>query len=634
MVTEDFVRRAVDEADPNALRLALYQATGDPELAAIELERPTDGSGAGGSTDVVKMAHADTPALKEKAVRFLLDKAPTFVPEVPDDDELRRLMEMLRGEHLTEAEFRYGKDACAFAHHPRSAAWTDTKPELPPGFRVAVIGAGFSGVGVGVQLGRLGIPYTIYERQDEPGGVWSINTYPDARVDTTNFMYQFRFVKNYPWTEYFARGEEVRGYIARVAEEHGVMANIRFGVDVLNAEFDDEDAEWRLTVAQADGARHEIRANVVITAMGLFSTPRDLEVDGIEDFRGSIVHTARWTGEEEIDGKRVAVIGNGSTGVQLLSAIAEHAEHVTVIQRTPQWIIQRARYGEPVTDETQWLFAAMPYYWNWYTYSIHREANGSQVLHEPDPEWQAAGGTINEANDKLRDILTAFIHESLESRPDLVAKVTPSHAPMARRLIVDNGWYRALLRDNVELVATGIEQVTPNGIRTSDGVEHPVDLIVAAIGFSVTRYLHPTEFKGPDGTTLQARWQEEAGPRAHLGLTVPGFPNLFIMYGPNAQPRSGSLVSFVEAWAAYAAQAVVYMLEGGYRQIEVRREVFDDYNARVDARSAELVYLDPMSKDRNYYVNEWGRQQVNEPWRVEEYYCMLLDLDVRDFDLS
>jgi 4-hydroxyacetophenone monooxygenase len=495
-----------------------------------------------------------------------------------------------------------------------------------------VIGTGISGIAAGVQLQRLGIPYTIYERRSEVGGTWSINTYPDARVDTTNFMYQFGFEKNYPWTEYFARQDEVWRYLSHVAEKYGLLPNIRFGADVTSAVFDEMTASWRLMVSDDEGRTEAIEANAIISGSGLFGTPRELEIDGVEGFRGSIIHTTQWDGDQDIDGKRVAVIGNGSTGVQLLGAIAERAEHVTVFQRTPQWISGRDRYGEQLSPETRWLLDTMPYYWNWYIYSILAEANGSQVLQEPDSEWQAQGGLVSEANDNFRALLTEYIRSNLPGRPDLVKKVTPHHAPMARRLIVDNGWYTALLRDNVELVTEGIEGLTPDSVRTVDGVERPIDVIVAAVGFSTTKYLHPTEYRGVGGTTLEQRWSESQGPRAHLGIAVPGFPNLFIMYGPNSQPRSGSLVSFVEAWAAYAAKSIVVMLERGHRRMEVRQEVFDDYNARLDKHSLELIWMDPGSLNRNYYVNEHGRSQVNEPWRVEQYYSWVIEPDPDEFD--
>jgi 4-hydroxyacetophenone monooxygenase len=630
---EAFVRAAVGQADLNALRMALYQATGDAELAAIQLVRPSGGSGTNGSTLIVEIGADDVPIVQEKAVRFLLEQADGFVPELPDDIELRRLMELLRGETLNDTAFAYGRDVIAFEEFPREARWSAGRPELPQGFTVAIVGGGFSGIATAVQLTRLGIPFTLYERRHDVGGTWNINTYPDARVDTTNFMYQFSFEKNYPWSEYFARQDEVRRYLAHIVQKFDLAPHIRFGADVARAVFDEATSTWRLTIVGDDGSAEDAVANVVVSCAGLFSTPRRLEVPGVDEFEGTILHTTEWLGDLDLGGTRVAVIGNGSTGVQLLGRIAQAAEHVTVFQRTPQWIAPRPRYGDPISPESRWLLDTMPYYGNWYIYSMLAEGVGIQALQEPDPEWQARGGLINEQNDALRATMTAYIRSQLPGRPDLVAKVTPSHAPMARRLIVDNHWYETLLRPDAELVTEAIERITPTGIRTADGVERPVDVIVSATGFSTTKYLFPAEYVGVGGRTLEEAWAAD-GPRAHLGLTVPGFPNLFILYGPNAQPRAGSVVSIMEQWASYAAQAVIQLLEGGHARVEVRADVFDDYNRRLDAYSKGLIWVDSGSIEKNYYVNRFGRSQVNEPWPIEEYYRMILHPDPAHFTFS
>jgi 4-hydroxyacetophenone monooxygenase len=630
-VDDDFVRRALDQADVNALRLALYQATGDEELAAMQLARLAGASGANGSTDVVTLAPEDAETVKRKAFEFLRTDAGTFESSAPSDEELRRLMTLLVGREPTENIFRYGKDTAAFDEFPRAASWHGVPPEIPAGYSVAVIGAGFSGIAASIQLKRLGIPFTLYERREALGGTWRINTYPDARVDTTNFMFQYSFEKNYPWSEYFARQDEVCRYLEHVAGKYDVAGDIRYNVDVSRAVFDETEGRWTLTLVHTDGYEETAYANAVISGAGLFSTARRLDVPGAEDFEGTVLHTTEWLGDLDLTGKHAAVIGNGSTGVQLLSRIAEAAESTTVFQRTAQWIVPRAKYGDPILPETSWLLRAMPYYWNWYIWSMMAEGLGNQALQEPDAAWQAQGGLINEANDALRETMKNYISTQLASRPELVEKVTPAHAPMARRLIVDNRWYASLLRDDVELVTDEIERITPRGVVTVDGTERPADVIVTATGFSTTKYLYPAEYRGVGGVTLESAWESE-GPRAHLGLTVPGFPNLFIMYGPNAQPRSGSTISVIEQWASYAVQSIVLLLEGGHRVMDVKRDVFDDYQERLDEASDRLIWVDKASIARNYYVNSFGRSQVNEPWRIEDYYAMIAAPNPEDFD--
>ncbi|MEU4657429.1 NAD(P)/FAD-dependent oxidoreductase [Streptomyces sp. NPDC023723] len=628
-VDEAFIGRALDDADLNALRLALYQATGDESLLELPLKTTPM---YGGALNQTVLAEEAVPVLRAKATEFLLAKPADFTEAVPDDAELRRLYEAFREEKLTDREWAYRRDLAAFDDHPRLAQWTAGRPDVPEGFEVAVIGSGFGGIAVAVQLEHLGIPYTVYERRQELGGTWSSNAYPDVRVDTTNFLYQFFFEKNYPWTEYFARAGEVREYLQHVAKKYGVYEHISFGSDVREAAFDPETGRWSLRVV-VDGETRELTANAVVSAGGLFATPKRLDVPGIEDFRGEIVHTAECTGQERLDGRNVAIIGNGSTGVQMMSSVRSRAAKVGVFQRTPQWISPRERYGDPIPRETRWLLDTMPYYWNWYCYSIATLRLGGQVLQEPDPEWQAAGGLVNEANDSYRASLTEYVKSKLPGRPDLWDKLIPKHAPMARRLIVDNGWYASLLEDNVELVTENIERFTPTGIRTADGRERDYDLVFTATGFETQKYLWPTVYRGLGERTLDERWSDPAGggPRAYLSITVPDFPNLFVIYGPNSQNRSGSLIVWMETWARYTAEGLVALIEGGHKYLTVRQDVFDDYNRRLDEEMLSLIWYDKGSKDRNYYVNEFGRQQVNAPWRLEEYHRVLERFQPSDY---
>ncbi|MEV0904380.1 flavin-containing monooxygenase [Streptomyces hokutonensis] len=627
-----FIDRALDDADLNALRLALYQATGDDSLLELPLKTVPMYGGALMQTVVADEAVA---TLRARATEFLTTRPADFTEVRPTDPELRRMYEAFRNEELSDRSWAYRRDLAAFDDHPRLAQWTDAKPPIPAGFHVAVIGAGFGGIAAAVQLEHLGIPYTVYERRSELGGTWSINAYPDVRVDTTNFLYQFFFEKNYPWTEYFARAGEVRGYLEHVAKKYGVFEHMSFDSDIKEASFDAESGRWTID-AVIEGRPQTLTANAVVSASGLFATPKRLDTPGIGEFGGEIVHTAECTGLEQLDGRDVAIIGNGSTGVQMLSQVRSRARSVGVFQRTPQWISLRERYGEAIAPETRWLLDTMPYYWNWYCYSIATLRLGGQVLQEPDPEWQAAGGLVNRANDSYREGLTAYVKAKLGDRPDLWQKLIPRHAPMARRLIVDNNWYTSLLEDNVELVTDTIERFTPTGIRTADGKERSYDLVFTATGFATQKYLWPTAYRGLDGETLEDRWRdpESGGPRAYLSLTVPGFPNLFIMYGPNSQNRSGSLIVWMETWARYAAQGLVALIEGNHRFLTVRRDVFEDYNQRLDEAMLSLIWYDPGSTDRNYYVNEFGRQQVNVPWRLEEYHRLLERFDPDDYHFA
>ena len=447
-----FLRRAVEASDLAALRVALYQATGDPELAEFG--------------PVAGLDEGDQALLADRAFEVLRAHPEGFERRVPPDDELRSLMDLVLGVPTRDAHFEVRKKFLAFTPYPFQHGRREGAASVPEGFVVAIIGAGPAGIAMAVQLERLGIPYELYDRRREIGGTWSIHQYPDIRVDTLSIHYEFSFDEPYPWREYFARGEQVRGYLEHIAEKHGVRPHIRLGHDLESARFDEESSRWQLAFQGPDGARVERDVNVVVSAAGLFSKPKQLDIAGVGDFEGTLVHPTQWTRELDVRGKRVAVIGNGSSGVQLLARVAEEAEHVAVFQRTPQWIAPRPNYGRAIEPEVRWLFENLPGYWNWARYT---SIIGLMTWHEdfliPDAEWEARGGYITEKSEQLRDFMVDYIRQQIGDRPDLLERLVPDYAPMVRRPVVDNGWYRALTRDDVELVTSGSSASRRTGSR-------------------------------------------------------------------------------------------------------------------------------------------------------------------------
>jgi 4-hydroxyacetophenone monooxygenase len=622
VVDEAFIRRAVELADLAAVRVALYQATHDAELDRLP---PT-----------AQLDDDQRAALIDKAVAHLRDLPADATLAVPDEDELRHLMVMATGVDMTDQEFEARRDLPAFDETPWNATWSDGKPELPEGFEVAIIGAGFSGIAAGVQLERLGIPYTIYERRHEVGGVWSINKYPDARVDTASSTYEYNFEKNYPWTEYFARQAEVRGYIEHVAKKYGLWDHLSFNSDLIAAHWDADTARWHLEFRHPDGRVDQVTANAVISAVGVFANPKFVEFPGTDRFQGTVLHPTQWSPDIEVAGRSIAVIGNGSTGVQLVAPIAEEARQVYVFQRTPQWISPRPKYGQPVEPEVRWLLDTMPGYWNWQRYTATATLFQSHDLMIPDPEWQAQGGKVSQKNDAIRDMLTGYISAQVGGRQDLIDKLMPDYAPMTRRPVVDNGWYAALTRDNVELITDLIQELTPTGIRTVDGTEREVDVVVAATGYEVIKFLWPADYVGADGVRLHEAWSDD-GPRAYLSMMVPDFPNMFMLYGPNSQPVSGgtSLPAWYQIWSRYIAQCLIAMLEGGHRQVEVTHDAHNRYNKALDDEASGLLMLnDSGSFAKNYYINEFGRLQMNAPWQSPHFHEMCSAPDWNDLELT
>ena len=620
-VDSAFIRRAVELADLKAVRVALYQQTKDQELASLPV--------------AAKLDDAERELLIDKAVSWLERNAGPTVPPRPTDEELRELMNMVTGEDMGDLEFEARRQLPAFEDFPWMIDWPDGKPELPEGFKVAIVGSGFSGLAMAVQLERLGIPYVVLERRSEVGGTWSINRYPDIRVDTISVTYDFSFEKKFQWTEYFGRGAEVRKYLEHISRKYGVFENTLFERDLKKASFDESRNLWVLELATPDGVE-TLEANVIVTAVGTFANPKFPSFENQEAFEGEIVHPARWPDDLDLKGKRVAVLGNGSTGVQLLAPIAAEAEQVFVFQRTPQWISPREKYGSPFEPEIHWLIDNFPGYWNWARYTATSSLFETHQFLVPDEEWKAKGGKFNPLNDKMRDDLTAYISAQTGGRQDLIDKLVPEYAPFSRRPVVDNGWYKSLTRDNVELVTDGIARLTPSGIEAEDGSLYDVDVIVTATGFEVIKYLAPAEFIGKDGVSIHEFWSKD-GPRAYLGMVAPNFPNLFMLYGPNSQPLSGGtgLPIWYVVWAAYAARCISRMIEEGKAQVEVKPEAFERYNEALDAEASKLILLqDEGAPDKNYYVNEFGRVQVNAPWYGPEYHRLCTQVAWNDFVIT
>jgi 4-hydroxyacetophenone monooxygenase len=628
-VDEAFVREAVDKAGINALRMALYQVTGDPGLATMKIRKQKI---RGGVLFDYVLGDEDIQTVKDKAVDYLLKAGVFKVPSPPTVDEARKLMNLFAGLMIKDWDVLPGYEELSFDEYPRGVEWSKKPPlEKLARHKVVVIGAGLSGIATAIQLKRLGIPYVLYERQGGVGGTWLLNSYPECRVDTLSYLFQYKFEKNYPWSEYFASRQETQKYLEYVADKYGVKEDFRFNREVTAAVWDETSSTWRLTVRNKESGRDEaVAANSIISASGLFATPKKPDIPGIDSFEKPMFHTTQWDHSVDYTDKRVAVIGTGSTGTQLTPGLAGRVKSLAVYQRTPNWIVAYDGYRAKVQDHMQWLCDTMPYYWNWYCYAAYFRSLDLAALQVVDHGYEATGGSVNERNDDVRATLTKFIQDKFCDRPDLVPKLTPSYAPLVRRLVVDNGFYDVLKQPNVELVTESIERITPNGILSKDGKEREFDIIVLGAGFEVGKYFFPIDYVGKRGVSIESCWKKD-GARSYLGMVNPGFPNLFTLYGPNHQPRGGSLYSWAEIWARYAVKSVVWMIEHEAKSMDVKQSVYDDYQTRLDERTRTLIWE---SAGAGYYVNEFGRQGVNMPWTTSEYHEMVITPNPDDFDVE
>ncbi|HEX7783003.1 MAG TPA: NAD(P)/FAD-dependent oxidoreductase [Sphingobium sp.] len=623
----DFIARALDQANPNALRLALYQATSDPALADVKV-----GSVPwwGGVFQVTVLSAEDGERVKEKARAFLSGEKRGQVDDAPSGERLRALIETFAGEPVSDFMVEMGREELSFDAYPRGVEWTkEPSEETKRSYHVTVIGAGIGGIAAGIQLKRLGIPFIIVDENDGIGGTWWKNDYPDARVDIASHHFQYSFMHNYRWKHNFAPAGEVQKYIEQAALDHDLIPHIRLNSKLTAAEWDEGRAQWRLTL-DGDGAQ-EIRTSAIISAAGLFNRPNKPDIPGLDSFEGPWFHSTEWDHGVEYHGKRIGIVGVGSTGAQIMPRVAQDAAHVSVFQRSPQWVATVDGYKAEVTPETQWLFDTVPYYWNWYCFALFHAMFGDvEGLQNADPEWQAKGGIISERNDNLRSYLAENIRTKLADRPDLIAKLIPDFPPFTKRTVIDNGWFDALRRDNVDLVTEGIDRITPGGVKTKDGKEHPVDLLVLSAGFKTEDYLWPVQYSGVNGVTLERAWAKD-GARSYLGMTMPHFPNLFVVYGPNGQARAGGLFPWIEIWVRYAVHSVVRMIEAGAHVMECRQSVFDDYNAKMDKAMEHCIWDVP--GQQSYYLNKFGRTSANMPWKPDQYYHWIKEPDLADFDL-
>ena len=418
--------------------------------------------------------------------------------------------------------------------------------------RVVVVGAGFGGIAVGVKLRRAGIhTFTIYESSFGIGGTWWDNTYPGAEVDVGSHLYCFSFKPN-DWTRTHAQQPELQKYLEETVDEFGLRPHLELGVAVESAAWDDDRHVW--TVRLDDGSADE--CHVLVSAVGFLNVPRYPDWPGLDDFEGPVFHTARWEHQHDLTGKVVAVVGTGSSATQVVPAIQPIVQQLDVFQREPGWIMPKGERdltdGERVTLARPWRRRRE----RWRLRYVLEKNLWRGRLFRP-------GTKLNDARQRLcRD----YIATVFADRPDLREAVTPTHPFGGKRPVFASTFYPALKQDNVQLVPRAVSSVTRRGIVATDGVERAVDVIVLATGFQPTNYLARLEVVGRRGRTLHEEWAGE--PRAYLGITVPGFPNFYMLYGPGT--NGGELVLMLESQAQYAVRAVKRMIHEHVTAVEVK----------------------------------------------------------------
>ncbi|WNG90794.1 NAD(P)/FAD-dependent oxidoreductase [Mycobacterium sp. ITM-2016-00318] len=501
-------------------------------------------------------------------------------------------------------------------------------------FPVVVIGCGESGLLAGIRLKEAGIPFAIVEKNAGVGGTWYQNTYPGARVDVPNHFYCYSFEPTDQWKHFFAEQPELQAYFERVMDKHDIRRHVLWETEVTEASWDDDACAWTVRTRDRRGQTAELPARAVITAVGQLDRAHIPTIEGHQDFAGPAFHSSAWDHSVELAGKRIVMIGAGASGFQIAPTIAPEVVHLTVFQRTAQWMFPNPSYHDEVGPGVRWALKHLPFYGRWYRFLLFWPwcDKGLDVA-RVDPDYPDQQRAINEISEVTRIMFTDWILSQVGDDPELQAKVVPDYPATGKRTLQDNGsWLKTLTRDNVELVRTGVDRIEPNAVLAEDGTRHPADVIVYATGFEHTKLLWPMTIRGRGGEVLSERWGER--PSAYLGITIPGYPNFFCMNGPGTWLASGgSLIFHSECQMRYITQCLEMLIAGGHRTMEPTVEKTKDWHERSQAEMATMVWSQPTIK-HSYFKNSFGEVHTLSPWRLVDYWTWTREPDPDDFVFS
>ena len=472
--------------------------------------------------------------------------------------------------------------------------------------RIGIIGTGFSGVAAAVELQRRGIrSVTLLEKADEVGGVWRDNTYPGAACDVPSHLYSFSWAPNSDWSLKFAPQTEIRAYLQRIARDAGLLPRCRFGVEVERATWNADTATWQVTAA--DGRAWTF--DVLITGTGQLSRPAIPDLPGVDRFRGVSFHSAEWDHDADLRGTRVVVIGTGASAIQFVPPVAEVADHVTVVQRSAPWVVPKPDRAYAELEKA--AFAHVPGLDRLYRSYLYVRSEGRWPAFSGNPLAARAATWVAERH----------LRRGVGGDPEMVEQLLPDDPIGCKRILQSDDWYPTLAREDVSVVDGRVTAVRPDGVTLDDGTELDCDVILYGTGFHTTELLAPIEIVGRDGTTLDDAWSQ--GAEAYLGVEVAGFPNLFVMYGPNTNLGHNSIIFMLECQARYVGQAVERLRDHDLASIEVLGEEHRSYNDRVQERLQDSVWN---SGCESWYqdasgriVNNWVGTTLEYWWRTRRF---------------
>ncbi|KMO70850.1 flavin-containing monooxygenase [Mycolicibacterium chlorophenolicum] len=623
--TDEIAAALADVSIPTLL-LSMVHLTGDPRFIR-------DFSQAGLFLNEVQgfMSEEDKARARDAALPVIVDYrdrgCPPLAPLPPD--LVKEMLDWAACEPVDDANLPLVLEELDLdGVDPRRPDPVD--PERAAALPVIVIGCGESGILAGIRLAQAGIPFQIVEKNAGPGGTWWENTYPGARVDVANHLYCYSFEASNHWQHFFAEQPELAAYFADVMERHELNPHVRWNTEVLAAQWDEPTANWTVTVRSDEGT-DTLTARAVITAVGQLNRPNLPDLPGRDTFAGPAFHSARWNHDVDLTGKRVALVGAGASGFQIAPAIADTVAHLEVFQRTAQWMFPNPMYHERVPDGVRWAMDNLPYYARWYRFLLlWPGADKGLDAARVDPTYADQDHAVSEINALARMMFTDWITTQVGDDEDLLARVLPDYPATGKRTLQDNGsWLATLKRPNVTLVRTPLQRVVPDGVVTADGVTHHADVIVYATGFHATEVLMPMRVIGRDGADLHQEWGRR--PFAYLGITVPKFPNFFMMYGPGTHlAHGGSLIMHSELQMRYINSCLAHLISHGAASMEPLAEPTAAWHRRTQEKITQTVWAHP-AVEHSYFKNDDGEIHTVSPWRLCEYRSALQDPDWSQF---
>ncbi len=483
----------------------------------------------------------------------------------------------------------------------------------PTHSRVIVVGSGFAGLGAAIALQRAGVEHLVLERAREVGGTWRDNTYPGCRCDVPSHLYSFSFAPNPNWSETYSPQPEIQAYLRDTAARFGVADRVRFGAEVREARWDPPSQRWHL-----DTAAGPFTCQFLVMGNGPLAEPAIPDLPGLATFEGTWFHSAGWRSDHDLTGARVAVIGTGASAIQFVPQIQPQVAKLTLFQRTPPWVLPHR--NRRITKAERFLYRRVP---------------ATQRLVRGFVYWTRelfVTGLLRNA--KSLDGMEKMARKQLADQvpdPDLRARLTPEYRPGCKRLLISNDYYPSLGKDNVDVVTEKVIEVRPHSVVTADGTEHEVDTIIFGTGFHVTDNPVAERIVGTDGRTMAERW-EDTGAQAHLGTTVPGFPNCFLLAGPNTGIGHTSLVVMIEAQLAYIVDALEVLAERGATNAVLRRPVLQAWTAEIQEKASKTVWN--TGGCASWYLDKEGRNTALWPDHTFRFRRRTRRFDVHNYELS